>query len=187
MKNLALLTFAVLFGSILASGCVSLQTWPDSKRSAESKMVVIQENIGDGLKTGAISPDQAQMYLTTLKGIRIDYGLLRDRRVSKEEWNNLHARLDVLGTEINRALSRTSGIEQPRNGDRIVALQGRIDEERISGRLPVTEGKEFQSRLDSIRREYLRMTEEGKSSTHEERVDISRRLDFLETDLNRFR
>ena len=47
-----------------------MQTWPDYERSAENKMVVIQENIGDGLKTGALTPDQAQMFLTTLKGIR---------------------------------------------------------------------------------------------------------------------
>lgn len=187
MKNLTLLAFAVIFGSVLSSGCVSLQTWPDSERSAESKMVVIQENIGDGLKTGALSADQAQMYLTTLKVIRTDYELLRDRRVSREEWNTLHARLDVLGNEINRAISRTTRIDEPRNGDRIVALQGRINDGRISGRLPVTEGSEFQSRLDSIRREYLRMTEGGKYSTHEERVDISRRLDFLEKDLDRYR
>jgi hypothetical protein len=41
--------------------------------------------------------------------------------------------------------------------------------------------------LDSIRREYLRMTEAGRSTTSEERTDISRRLDSLETDMNRYR
>lgn len=29
-------------------------------------MVVIQEKIGDGLKTGALTPDQSQRFLTTL-------------------------------------------------------------------------------------------------------------------------
>ena len=47
-----------------------MQTWPTYERSAENKMVVIQEKIGDGLKTGALSPDQSQMFLSTLKGIR---------------------------------------------------------------------------------------------------------------------
>jgi len=150
-------------------------------------MVVIQEKIGDGLKTGALTPDQSQMFLTTLKGIRTDYTALRDKRVDRNEWESLLGRLDALGDEINRALARTTRIEEPRNADRIVALQRRIDDGRITRRLPLTEEREFQSRLDSIRREYLRMTDGGRYTTYEERADISRRLDSLETDLNRFR
>ena len=150
-------------------------------------MVVIQEKIGDGLKTGALTPDQSQMFLTTLKGIRTDYTELRDKRVDRNEWNSLLRRLDTLGDEINRALARTTRIEEPRSGERIVALQRRIDDGGINRRLPLTERREFQSRLDSIRRDYLRMTEGGRSTTYEERADISRRLDSLETDLNRYR
>jgi hypothetical protein len=45
----------------------------------------------------------------------------------------------------------------------------------------------MKSSMKAIRREYLRMTEGGKYSTHEERVDISRRLDLLERDLDRYR
>jgi hypothetical protein len=187
MKKFILPSVLMVFGLALFSGCATMQTWPDNERNAENKMVVIQEKIGDGLKTGALSPDQSQMFLTTLKGIRTDYKDLRDRRVYRDEWDRLLGRLDALGDEINRALDRPAKIEEPRNGDRIVSLQRRIDDGRISGRLPLTERKEFQSRLDSIRREYLRMTDEGRYSTHEERTDISRRLDSLETDLNRFR
>jgi hypothetical protein len=187
MKNAILLTVLMVFGLALFSGCASMQTWPDDQRSAENKMVVIQEKIGDGLKTGALTPDQSQMFLTTLKGIQTDYSALRDQGVDRSQWENLLVRLDALGDEINRALGRTTRIEEPRrNGDRIVALQRRIDDGRINGRLPLREGREFQSRLDSIRRDYLRMTEGGRYATHEERVDISRRLDSLETDLNRF-
>jgi hypothetical protein len=188
MKNAILMTVLMVFISALLSGCATMpQTWPDYERSAENKMVVIQEKIGDGLKTGSLTPDQSQMFLTTLKGIRTDYTALRDRKVYRDEWDRLHARLDALGEEINRASARPGKIEEPRNGDRIVALQRRIDDGRTSGRLPSTEGREFQSRLDSIRREYLRMTEGGRSTTSEERTDISRRLDSLETDLNRYR
>jgi hypothetical protein len=187
MKNAILLTILMVFGLALFTGCASMQTWPDNERSAESKMVVIQEKIGDGLKTGALTPDQSQMFLTTLKGIRTDYTELRDRRVYRNEWESLLGRLDVLGEEINRVLARTTRIEEPRNGDRIVALQKRIDDGRISGRLPQTEGREFQARLDSIRSDYLRITEGGRSTTYEERIGISRRLDSLEADLNRFR
>ena len=150
-------------------------------------MVVIQEKIGDGLKTGALSPDQSQMFLTTLKGIRTDYEALRDKVVSRDEWDSLLGRLDVLGDEINRALGRQARTEGPRNGERVVALQGRIDDGRISGRFPPAEGREFQSRLDAIRSDYLWMTDGGRYATNEERRDISVRLDSLETDINRFR
>jgi hypothetical protein len=187
MKKVIFMTVLMVFGLALFSGCATTQTWPDYERNAENKMVVIQEKIGDGLKTGALTPDQSQMFLTTLKGIRTDYTELRNRRVYRTEWESLLGRLDALGDEINRALARTTRIEEPRIGDRIVALQRRIDDGRISGRLPLTEGREFQSRLDSIRGDYLRMTEGGRSTTYEERADISRRLDSLETDLNRYR
>ncbi len=188
MKNARFLTVFAVFAVALLSGCATLpQTWPNYERSAENKMVVIQEKIGDGLKTNALSPDQTQMFLSTLKGIRTDYELLRNKRVYREEWDRLNERLDALGDEINRPLARPARIEEPRNGDRIVTLQRRIDDGRIRGRLSSTEEQEFQSRLDSIRREYLRMTEGGRYSTYQERSDISRRLDSLETDLNRFR
>jgi len=187
MKKTILLTVLMVFGLALFSGCASMQTWPDYERNAENKMVVIQEKIGDGLKTGALTPDQSQMFLTTLKGIRTDYTELRERRVYREEWDKILGRLDALGDEINRALARTTRIEEPRNGDRIVSLQRRIDDGRMNGRLPLTDGREFQARLDSIRRDYLRMTEGGRYTTDEERTDISRRLDSLETDMDRFR
>jgi len=135
----------------------------------------------------ALTPDQSQMYLTTLKSIRTDYAELRDKRGSREDWESLDRRLDVLGEEINRAQVRTTRIEEPGNGDRIVTLQRRIDDGRISKRLPLTEGREFQARLDSIRNDYFRITEGVRTATYEERADISRRLDSLEADLNRFR
>jgi len=187
MKGSALLAVCVVVGLVLFAGCATMQTWPDYERSAENKMVVIQENIGDGLKTGALTPDQAQGFLTTLKGIRTDYEELRNKSVYREEWDNLHKRLDVLGEEIRKAQTRSTRIDEPRNGERIVALQGRIDDGRSSRRWSSADEREFQSRLDSIRREYLRMTDGGRSSTYEERADIARRLDSLEMDLNRHR
>jgi hypothetical protein len=187
MKKAILLTALMVLGLAIFWGCASIQTWPDNQRSAENKMVVIQEKIGDGLKTGALSPDQSQMFLTTLKGIRVDYETLRDKDVSRDKWDSLIGRLDVLGDEINRALGRNARIEQPRNGERIVTLQGRIDDGRINQLFPLTEGREFQSRLDSIRSDYLRMTDGGRYAARDERKSISRRLDSLETDINRYR
>jgi hypothetical protein len=198
MKNASLFTIVMVFGLALFSGCATMpQTWPDYERIAENKMIVIQEKLGEGLKTGALSVDQSQMFLTTLKGIQTDFEVLRDKRVYRDEWESLNGRLDALGEEIDRAYARPARIEapivvprrieQPRNGDRIVALQGIINDGRISRRLTSTEEREYQTRLDSIRREYLRLTEGGRYTTNEERADISRRLDALETDLNRYR
>jgi len=191
MKNAVLWTVLTAFGLALFSGCATMpQRWPDQERIAENKMVVIQEKIGDGLKTGALTPDQSQMYLTTLKGIRTDYTALRDKEVSRDEWDRLNGRLDALDGEVSRSMTRPASparIEEPRNGEKIVALQKRIDDGRTSGRLPSKEGGDYQSRLDSIRRDYMRMTEGGRSTTYEERADISRRLDSLETDLSRYR
>lgn len=186
-QKFILMTVLMMFGLALFSGCVSTQTWPDSERNAENKMVVIQEKVGSGLQTGALSADQSQMFLTTLKGIRTDYKELRDKKVYAKEWEGLLARLDALGDEINRALDRTTKIQEPRNADRIVALQERIDDGRNNGRLLMTEAIDFQTRLDSIRRDYLRMTEGGRYTTQEERADISRRIDSVESDLNRHR
>ena len=188
MRNAILATVLMVSVFALLSGCATMpQTWPDYERSAENKMVVIQEKIGDGLKTNALSPDQSQSFLTTLKGIRTDYTALRGKSVYRDEWDRLNARLDALGEDINRGYARAAParIEEPRNGDRIVALQRRLDDERYSRRMSSAEEREFQSRLDSIRREYLSMTEGGRYSSYQERADISRRLDSLETDMNR--
>ena len=188
MKNTIAGTVFMIFEIALFAGCATMpQTWPDYERSAENRMVVIQEKIGDGLKTGALTPDQSQMFLTTLKGIRTDYTDLRNTPVHRDEWDRLNVRLERLGNEIDRTLVRPLRIEEPRNADRINALQMKIDDARINRRLPSAEGREIQYRLDSIRRDYLHMTEGGRSTTYEERADISRRLDTLEMELNRYR
>ena len=187
MKRIALAAVLVVVGAGLFWGCVSMQTWPDYERSAENKMVVIQEQIGDGLKTGALTPDQSQSFLTKLKVIRTDFEELSDKSVYRDKWDSLLGRLDALGEDVNRAVARGPRIEEPRNGDRIVALQKRIDDGRINRRLPLTERRAFQARLDVIRSDYFRRTEGGRSSTREERTDISRRLDVLEGDLDRVR
>ncbi len=188
MKN-ALFTMALMVAVIvLFSGCAAMpQTWPDYERSAENKMVVIQEKIGDGLKTGALTPDQSQMFLTTLKGVRTEYTALAGKPVRRNEWDRMNIRLERLGNEIDQALVRPLRIEGPRTGDRIVAMQWTIDDGRVSGRLPAGEGREVQYRLDSVRRDYLHLTEGGRSMSYEEEADISRRLDALEMELNRFR
>jgi hypothetical protein len=167
------------------AGCIAPQTWPDYKSSAENKIVVIQEKVGDGLKTGSLSADQSQGFLTTLKGIRTDELALRDKPVAQREWVALHARLDTLDAEIDRSKVRPATAESSRSGDRILFLQSRIDDGRTARRWSVTDERDFQYRLDGIRQDYLRMTQNGRLATVEERSEIDRRLDALEVDVNR--
>ena len=164
-----------------------MKTWPDSEIRAENKMVVILDKIGSGENTGALSPDLSRMYLTKLKGILTDYELLRDKKIPWEEWNSLHARLDLLEAEINRKVAGTARIGEPSNGDRITALQKRIDYEKESGRLPGGDEQLFQTRLDSIRRDYLLTVDELRVPTSEERSITSCLLDTLETEMNTVR
>jgi hypothetical protein len=188
MKNFVLLAVFGIFGLAMFSGCATMpQTWPDNERNAEDQMVAIQEKIGEGLQTGTLSLDQSQVFLTTLKGIRTDYANLRGRTVYRDEWDRLFVRLDRLQEDIDRAFIKPVRMEGPRNADRIITIQRRIDDGRFNRSLPSREEQGFQSRLDSIRREYLRMTEDGRYPSHEESVDISQQLDLLERDLDRFR
>jgi hypothetical protein len=133
---------------------------------------------------------------------------LRGKSVSREERNSLQGRVDVLGDVVNRALApaknneepkdsfwervgrdvgvlpRTEKIKEPTMGDRIIALQRRIDAGRNSGAFSLRQGSEFQSVLDYVRSEYLRMMKGGRSATIQEREVISRLLNSLERDLN---
>jgi hypothetical protein len=147
-------------------------------------MFALQRRIGDGLKNGELSANQAQVLLVKLEDIRRDYTLLRDRTATRDEWERLLKRLDMLEDEINMAVARPARIDETRIEDRIIAFQRKIDEGRISGRLTRLEGRDFQARLDAIRSDFLRMTR-GRLFTQEEREEILRRLDLLERDLNR--
>lgn len=191
MKRSIFLVFLMILVPVLFAACATMQTWPDYERSAENKMVVIQENIGDGLKTGALNTDQAQRFLTRLQEIRTDYELLRNKRIYRQEWDTLHGRLDLLGDDVRKAQTRSTRSEasdhSSDNSARIIALQGMIDDARNNRRWPAADQREFQSRLDSIRQDYLRMTDGARASTYQERDDLARRLDLLQADLNRYR
>jgi len=68
-----------------------------------------------------------------------------------------------------------------------LSTQKNIDDGRIGGRVPLSEEKEFQIRLDSIRKEYLKMTAADRSPTYQERADISKQFGSLMRDINSFR
>lgn len=182
-----ILAMLVLFGAVFSAGCAYLQTGTeDQKKNAEVKMVAIQEKIGGGLQSGALTPDQSQQFLTTLKSIRTDHTGLSDQRATVEEWNRLNGRLDVLGDEINRALAPVARFEDPRIETRIVALQRAIDEGKRAGRFPLSDGQEFQDRLNLIRNDYFRMMQEGKFGNQAEKENIYKRLDLLESNFNKY-
>ena len=167
-KNVAHLTAATVFGLILMMGCASIQIWPDYQRTAENRLVALQEKIGDGLKTGALTPDQSQSFLTKLKVIRTDYTAMKDKNVYRDEWDSLLGRIDALGEDINSALARTTNVRELRSDNRFVTLQKIIDDGRTSGHMTLAEERDFQARLDAIRRDYLRMTG-GSSPPHARR------------------
>jgi hypothetical protein len=54
-----------------------------------------------------------------MKGIQTEYIELQDGRVNWNDWESLLGRLDAVGDEINRALNRTTRIEEPGSGTRI--------------------------------------------------------------------
>jgi hypothetical protein len=189
MKKIIFLSLAVLLGLSLSTGCAPMRhTWPDLERSIEDRISATQAKVGDGLQRNVLSIDQTQSFLAALEGIRYDYQDLRGRTVYRRDWDNLNHRLDELNREIDRALERPVTRDvggYP--GDRIIFLQRSIADGRDSGRLTDWQAREFQGRLDSIRRDYIRFTEGGRVLNSDQRMDISRRLDSLEADVSRAR
>jgi hypothetical protein len=187
MKKLRLLGIVPLALVILAQCAVGPQRWPEYERRAEDRMMMLQEKIGDGLKTNALTPNQAQAHLARLEDLRREYRVLRDKLAYRSEWDSFFRRLDLFEAEINRDLVRPPArMDLPVIEDRISADQRRIDAGRSTGRLTPAEARDFQARLDAIRLDYTRMMER-RPITYEERADILRRLDLLEADLDRFR
>ena len=60
MRKKTIAAMLMIFALALFSGCATMHTWPEHERSAESKMVAIEERIGEGLKTGTLSPTRSR-------------------------------------------------------------------------------------------------------------------------------
>ncbi len=186
MKRILLVGLIPVVLSMLTQ-CASMQRWPTYERTAEDRMTLIQQKIGQGLETGALTPEKGSYFLAKLEDIRRDYLALREKDVYRAEWESLLGRLDLLEGEINNSLASPARLERTGIEDRLILVQRRIDDDRITRRLTETEAREFQVRLDAIRSDYLRMTESGRFLRNEDREEISRRLDLLETDLDHYR
>ncbi|HZD54692.1 MAG TPA: hypothetical protein VE080_00425 [Candidatus Aquicultoraceae bacterium] len=186
-KYVYLAAVAWLAALVLAQCAAVPQRWPEYERRADARLVLIQERIGEGLKTGALTTDESQAHLARLEDARREYGALRDRPATREEWETFLRRLDALEADVDRDLRRPPPprLDLPRIEERILSLQRRIDDGRTTGRLTPVEARDFQARLDAIRADYLRMRE-GRPYTYETRTDLLRRLDLLEADLARY-
>ena len=200
MRKLPLLGIVPIALVILAGCAAGPQRWPEYERTAESRLMVIQDRIGDGLKSGALTPNEAQTHLARLEELRGEYRLLRDRPTYQGDWDAFFRRIDQLEADVRRDLAYPPRVSPPppppppvyppetdlRIEDRIISVQRGIDEARRTGRLTPTEARDYQARLDTIRADYTRMRE-GRPITPGEQSDILRRLDLLESDLSRFR
>ena len=184
MKKILFLVLVPLMAAVLIQ-CVSVpQRWPAYERRTEDRIFLLQQGIGNGLASGELTPNEAQNLLAKLENIRREYTVLRERRTTAEEWDPLLGRLDDLEREVNRVRAQPSRIDETRIEDRMIVLQRRIDEGIMAGRLTRVQGREFQLRLDSIRREFLQRIKD-RPFTPEERAETSSRLDSLERDINR--
>lgn len=67
----------------------------------------------------------------------------------------------------------------------MIVLQRKIDDGMLIGRLPRVRGRDFQLRLDEVRREFLQRIKD-RPITSDEKGEISGRLDTLESDINNF-
>ena len=184
MKKILFLVVVPVMMAVLIQ-CVSApQRWPAYERRTEDRMFALQQRIGNGLASGELTPNEAQNLLARLENIRRDYTVLRDRRTMQEEWDPLLGRLDDLEKDVGRVRAQPSRIDETRIEDRMIALQRRLDEGMTAGRLTRVQGREFQLRLDAIRRDFLQQIKD-RPLTPEERTEISSRLDSLERDINR--
>ena len=73
----------------------------------------------------------------------------------REEWEPLLGKLDDLEREVKEARAYPSRIDDTGIEDRMIALQRRIDEGVLIGRLTRVQGREFQWRLDDVRRDFF--------------------------------
>jgi uncharacterized protein YlaN (UPF0358 family) len=184
MKKILYLLVVPVFMAVLIQCASAPQRWPAYERSTEDRMFALQQRIGNGLASGEVTPNEAQNFLRKLENIRSDYAVLREKRTTQEEWDPLLLRLDDLERELDRVRAQPSRIDDTRVEDRMIALQRRLDEGITAGRLTRVQGREFQLRLDAIRREFLQQIKD-RPFTPEQRTEVSSRLDSLERDINR--
>ncbi len=183
-KKIPLLAIFLGMMTVLVQCASVSQRWPENERRTEDRMFLLQQKIGNGLGSGELTPNEAQNFVAKLVNIRRDYTVLRERTTTQKEWAPLLMKLDDLEREVEAVRAYPSRIDETRLEDRMIVLQRRIDDGVLSGRVPRAQGREFQLRLDDIRREFLHRIKDRPFTTVE-KGETSSRLDLLESDINR--
>ena len=183
-KKLPLIAIVLGMMTILVQCASVSQRWPENERRTEDRMFLLQQEIGNGLGSGELTPNESQNFVAKLDNLRRDYTVLRERTTTQEEWVPLLTKLEDLEKEVKRVRAYPSRIDETRLEDRMIVLQRRIDDGILIGKLQRIQGREFQLRLDDIRREFLQRIKDRPFTT-EEKGETSSRLDTLESDINR--
>ena len=190
MKKVIMTLVLTVFGAFLFSGCatLSIQKWPDDEKNVETMIVTISQQVGEGLRTEAITIDQSQMFLRQLGVLRRESTELRSKNVLHAHWNDLHKRLDAIEENVNSTFAKSGKVdEDSRSAVRLVKLQQDLDNAIKEERLAEEEANIFKSRLDLIRKDYLKMTEnDGTPVTFGDKSTLSGKLDAVTIDLNKF-
>jgi hypothetical protein len=189
MRNLIITCALMVMCAVLVSSCATLgiHTWPDDEKRVDAMIITVTQDIGEGIRTGALNIEQSQMFLRKVKALRKEAVELTNKDVRHEHWNDLHKRIDTVEEELNTAFATSGKVDQDsRSAIRLVKLQQDLDSAKGECRLPDEDVKVFQRRLDLIRSNYLKMIEsDGTPVTLDEKADISRKLDSFTTDLNK--
>lgn len=136
------------------------------------------------IKITANSGNEAQNFLKKLDNLRRDYTVLRERMTTQEEWTPLLTKLEDMEHEVDEVRAYPSRIDETRLEDRMSMIQRRIDDGIQVGKLQRVQGREFQLRLDDIRREFLQRIKD-RPITSVEKGETSGRIETLESDINR--
>ncbi len=184
-KKMLLLVIVLGMMTVLVQCASVSQRWPENERRTEDRMFLLQQTIGNGLGSGELTPNESQAFMTKLDNLRRDYTVLRERKTTQKEWDPLIATLNELEGEVKKVRAYPSRIDETRLEDWMIVLQRKIDDGMLIGRLPRVRGRDFQLRLDEVRREFLQRIK-GQPLTSDEKGEISGRLDTLESDINNF-
>lgn len=181
-----ILPLAVVMGMMtVLVQCASIsQRWPENERRTEDRMYLLQQKIGNGLGSGELAPNEAQNFLKKLDNLRRDYTVLRERMTTQEEWTPLLTKLEDMEHEVDEVRAYPSRIDETRLEDRMSMIQRRIDDGMQVGKLQRVQGREFQLRLDDIRREFLQRIKD-RPITSVEKGETSSRIETLESDISR--
>jgi chromosome segregation ATPase len=170
-----MMVVGVLF--LLLAGVTAV--WAGPSDQIRGKMDSLQRRIDEGIKSGALTGQEAKRIQNQLNSIRKGFDSAVRNGLSDREAKHFHQRLDTLSKEVykekhDREDNRSAG----RIDHRISELQKRIDDGSRRGSLTPVEKKNLQSRLDGIRSHYERAQKDGKLTDQEIRA-IQARLDTL--------